>query len=325
MSGGARLARAAALAVAAACGLPEPAPLVRIVAVSPSGDGVAPDSAFEVRFSGPLAAGAEDAVALARAEDLGAALEALEAEGGPAPGAPLVPAAAVAVAVDGGTSVSLSPAEPLAPWAGYALLVSSRVRDAQGRPVLAPDGRHGPFVQPFSTGAAPGPPPLPVLTEVRVDAETPEAGGEWVEVANLGEGALDLRGHRLAKRSAAGELSSCALALREGTAAPPGGHALLVGGAWDGREPLPAGTPLYGCGTTALLGGIANDRPVRLLLLAPSGEVLSTLGEGGEAPVCAILERLSPLGPDEPWNLACAEDGGTPGWCNGGTPWWECP
>jgi hypothetical protein len=314
---------AVALAAALGCGLPEPEPLVRIVEVLPAGDAVPVDAWVEVRFSGPVAPGAERRVALAREEDLRGAVEAVESDGGAGPDAP--GAAAGATLEDGGRRLALRPVAPLDGLAAYVVVVSSRLRDAEGRPVLDPDGRQGTFVHGFTTAAPPGPPPAPVLTEVRVDAETPEAGGEWVEVVNLGEGTLDLRGHRLAKRSATGALSSCVLALREGGPVGPGGYALVVGGAWDGREALPDGTALYACGSSALLGGIANDRPARLLLLAPSGEALSTLGEGGEAPVCAVLERLSPLGPDEPWNLGCAPGAGTPGACNAGTAWWECP
>jgi hypothetical protein len=98
-----------------------------------------------------------------------------------------------------------------------------------------------------------------------------------------------------------------------------------VGGAWDGRHPLPEGTALYACGSSALLGGIANDRPAELLLFSPWDEILTTLGAGGVAPLCATLERILPYGADEPWNLGCAEGDGTPGACNSLTPWYECP
>ena len=117
--------------------------------------------------------------------------------------------------------------------------------------------------------ARPGPPPRAVLTEVRADAETPEAGGEYVEVANLGEGTLDLSGWRLAKRTATGALSSCTVSAPPADAVAPGGVALVAGGAYDGRYALPDGRRVLACGATALLGGIANDRPPELLLLDP--------------------------------------------------------
>jgi hypothetical protein len=312
------------LAVAIACGLPEPEPLVRIVGAVPAGEAVPPGAAFFVTFTGAVdPGGIGGRIALGPAEDLGEILEAVESEGGAGPVGPALPASVVLR--DGGTRADLAPLAPLVPGVPHVLVVSSHLRAADGRAVLDPEGRLRPFVHRFRTGAPPGPPAAPVLTEVRIDAETPEAGGEYAEVANVGEGNMDLRGHALAKRTSSGALSDCALALIEGGPVGPGGHALAVGGAWDGRHPLPEGTALYACGTAALLGGIANDRPAELLLLSPWGELLTTIGAGGGAPLCATLERILPLEADEPWNLGCAEGEGTPGACNSLTPWWECP
>jgi len=314
------------LVAAIACGMPLPDPLVRIVGAGPGGEAVPPEATFSVTFSGPVEpAGVADGrrIAIGRAEDLRGLVEALESEEGVDSGDPIIPAA-VALR-EGGTRVDLAPLLPLAPGSAHVLVVSSRVRSADGRAVLDPEGRRGPFVHAFGTGAPAGPPAAPVLTEVRVDAETPEAGGEYAEIANLGEGRMDLRGHRLAKRTASGALAACTLSLMAGGPVETGGHALAVGGAWDGRHELPEGTALYGCGASALLGGIANDRPAELLLFSPWEEPLSTLGAGGVAPICATLERIHPLGADEPWNLECAEGDGTPGACNSVTPWYECP
>ena len=175
--------------------------------------------------------------------------------------------------------------------------------------------------------ATAAPLPRPVLTEVRVDADAPEAGGEFAELANLGTGDAELGGHSLAKRTASGATSRCALEPLGGPI-PPGGHGLVVGGAYDGRYRLPEGTPLFRCGATALLGGLADDHPPALLLEGPDGAVLSSLGLASAPPRCTgrSVERIHPAAPDAAANLACAPaPPGTPGACNGSTPAAECP
>jgi hypothetical protein len=91
----------------------------------------------------------------------------------------------------------------------------------------------------------------------------------------------------------------------------PGAVALVAGGAYDGRYALPPGVRVVTCGSTALAGGIANDRAPDLMLADPGGHVLATFGASG-GPVCpAAAEKIDPAGPDEPANLACTE--GSPG------------
>jgi hypothetical protein len=165
------------------------------------------------------------------------------------------------------------------------------------------------------------------LTEVLADASTPQAGGEYVEIANLGSGDADLGGHHLAKRSASGAVSRCTIEPLGGPL-PAGAHGLVVGGAWDGRYRLPAGVPLFRCGATSLAGGLADDRAPALALESPSGELLSGIGWSAPAIRCTgrSLERVHPAGEDATTNLACAAEApGTPGACNGGTPPAECP
>jgi len=169
--------------------------------------------------------------------------------------------------------------------------------------------------------------PRPVLTEVLADAATPEAGGEFAEVANVGTAGADLTGFALAKQTASGAWARCALEPLGGPI-PPGGHALVVGGAYDDRFDLPPGAVLYRCGAAALLGGLANDRPPALALEAPGGTRVSSLGVDAAAPGCGSrsVERIHPSGPDAAPNLACARASpGTPGACNGSTPPAECP
>jgi hypothetical protein len=271
---------------------------------------VATTAEAAIWFSAPVdPAGLLDGrlLALVPAAALRDALLALDGDAAAPAGA--VPARAALE--DGGRRVALRPEAPLHGYTRYALVLSSRARAADGRPVLDPEGRRRTFVAPFGTAAPEGPPPRPVLTEVRADAETPEAGGEYVELANLGGGALDLGGWRLGKRTAAGALAWCTVVAPEGTVVPDGGVALVGGGAWDGRYALPPGVAVLSCGGSALLGGLANDRPPELLLADPAGNVVATLGAGGAPRCAAALERIDPLGPDAPWNLACTE--GSPG------------
>lgn len=299
----------AALA-AAGCGAPDPEPFPRVLGASPEGRGVPTTAAAELRVSAPVdPAGLLDGrrLVLAEAAALRDVLAAVESDEGAA-GAGVAVHAALA---DGGRRVVLRPVAPLRARTAHALVLSSRALAADGRPILDPDGRRRSFVASFETGAPEGPPPLPVLTEVRADAATPEAGGEYVEVANLGPGQLDLGGWRLGKRTATGALAWCTVSAPAAAALAQRGVALLVGGAWDGRHPLPAGVPALACGGSALLGGLANDRAPALVLADPLGEVQATLGARGSRLCPRALERLDPSGPDEAWNLGCTE--GTPG------------
>jgi hypothetical protein len=164
------------------------------------------------------------------------------------------------------------------------------------------------------------PTPRPVLTEVLAKAAPPDVRGEYVEVLNLGSAPANLTGWRLRKRRAGQGTEACTLAPMVGGPIEPGGFALLVGGSWDDRYALPAGTALYRCGAGALLGGIANDRSPALALETPEEITASSLGWLELAPRCfgtTSLERLEPRGADARANLLCAAEGsGSPGACN---------
>jgi len=186
--------------------------------------------------------------------------------------------------------------------------------------------RHRSAAGPWLEAASLPPHPAPVLSEVLADADTPEAGGEYVEVANLGTGDADLAGYVLAKRTSSGAFTRCTLAQLDGGAVPPGGLALLVGGAYDGRYALAPGTPVYRCGASALAGGLANDRAQALALEDPQGQLVSSAGLAEPATRCAqgALERVHPAGLDASANWACPGTR-TPGACNRSTPPAECP
>jgi len=318
------LALAALLAVAGppGCGPPPPAPHTRIAGWSPSGPGASRSTAVAVDFTAPVdSAGLAEGllVALCRAADARAVARALEA--GEAAG-PLALPADAGVA-EGGRRFELFPRTLLAGGAAFAVVVAPTLRDAEGRPVLDPEGHRRTFVGTFSTEA--GPPPRPVLTEVRAVAATPQSGGEYVEVLNLGDEPLDLSGWRLEKRTSTGTLGGCTVADTL-TPLPVGAYGLLTSGAWDGRYPAPAGLVRFTCGASTLAGGLSDERAPEVRLLDPSGVALATFGQDDAAPWCpAAVERIDPLAPDAPSNLACALDEGTPGWCNSVTPPERCP
>lgn len=294
--------------LAAACGpeLPEPpAAAARVEAVEPDGEGVPITLASAaVTFTAPVSPdGLTDGsrIALVPAAAQRAAVTAVESDEG-ARG--LAGAAPGTVTLDdAGRRAVLHLSAPLHPLVPYALVVSSRLRDARGGAVLDAEGKRKATVATFTTGGAAGPPPRPVIAQIRSDAETPEAGGEYVILANRGQGRLDLFGHRLEKRSAAGGVTACVLGEGE---VGPGGLALVVGAAYDRRYTLPQGTAVASCGTASLLGGLANDRFPSLRLLDPQGTVLSTAGAAG-GPVCAITLRVELDGEDGPGGWVCVD------------------
>lgn len=299
----------ALLVAAAACGMPPvpvPAPAPRVLRVEPAGAGVPVELAeVSVVFSAPISpAGLADGrfLVLAPASAEKAAVAAVESEEG---AAGLTGAAAGWIALaDGGRRAVLHLSAPLHALVPYVVVIGTRVEAADGRAVLDPAGKRKPTVARFETGPTAGPPARPVIAELRIDAMTPEAGGEYAVLQNRGAGPLDLFGHRLEKRSASGGVTGCALG--DGVVAP-GDLALVAGGAYDDRYLLPAGTIVVACGASSLLGGLANDRFPALQLVDPEGTVLSTAGVAG-GPVCAIALRRDLDGPDEPWNWECVEE-----------------
>jgi hypothetical protein len=261
----------------------------------------------EIAFSAPVSPEGildQRRVGLCRAADADAVAAAASAAGlGPAD--PVL--AARVELLDGGRRVHLEPERALWPMASWVVVLGKGLRDAEGRPVLDAEGRQRALRHPFDTGdIPPGELPHLSLAEALARADAPEAGGEYAEVANLGARPADLAGFRLAKRTAGG-VQRCVIEPGEGGPVAPGGRGLVAGGAWDGRYPLPAGTPVYRCGTTALLGGLADERAVALSLESPGGALLTSLGWVASAPLCArgSLERIDVAGLDAPANLAC--------------------
>ena len=301
------LAVATGVALASGCEpLPEPFP--RIVEASPSGTVSATGLRVEFVATEPLdradvLGGAR--IALCNAEDL-REVKRLAESGGPLPAERII--ASRVDLEEGGRRAVIVPAEPLVPGFAYAAILAHGLRAADGRIVLDPEGRPRSVVVEFIASAELDRPVRAEITKVLADADAPEAGGEYVEIANLDPEPLDLAGFRLAKRGPTGAFTRCTILRREGVAILGGSRGVVVGGAYDGRYNIPPGGAIYECGASAVAGGLANDRPPALLLEAPSGATVSSIGVASLAPRCAegALVRLDAAGLDVAENLACS-------------------
>lgn len=182
-----------------------------------------------------------------------------------------------------------------------------------------------------------GEPPKIVLNEVFVAPSSPltAASGEFVELWNGGDTAVDLTGWKIARctdNPTASCTDSCSsptplAADGEGMTIAPGGYALVTGGA--GAFTLAAHGALMLKGKPSLRDSCVD----RYRLLDAAGSVRSEygghLGTGGAAANKGkSFERIDPLGPDQAsnWSRSTAELGGaagnfaTPGAPNGVAP-----
>lgn len=305
------VARAHAVSMLVLCGIacePLPQPLPRVVAASPTGTVPARDLRVEFSASDPFAPAdvLRGRVALCRGEDLRDVKRLVE------DGEPLPPEQVIEVHAaleDGGRRVVLVPVVALVPGFSYAAVLGHGVRSADGRLVLDAEGRPRSVVVEFTVSTALDAPVRAELVKVLADADAPEAGGEYVEVVNLAPEPLDLAGFRLAKRGPSGSFTRCTVTRRAGLAIPAQARGVIVGGAYDGRYGLLPGVVVYDCGASAVAGGLANDRAPALLLEAPGGAPVSSLGIVAPAPRCdaGALVRVDPAAPDAPENLTCSE------------------
>lgn len=287
---------------------PLPQPLPRVVGAAPTGTVAARGLEIEFTASEPLSA--DDVLggrrlALCLAEDLREVKRLAEA-GEPLPADRVV--AARTELQDGGRRAVLAPESPLVPGSSYAAVLAHGVRSADGRLVLDLEGRGRSVVVEFTISTELAGPVRAEIVKVLADAESPEAGGEYVEVANLGAEPLDLAGFRLAKRGPSGAFTRCTIARRSGGAIPAGSTGVVVGGAYDGRYQLALERSVLQCGGSAVAGGLANDRAPALILEAPDGDAVSSIGVATPAPRCdaGALVRLDAAGADVAENLACS-------------------
>jgi hypothetical protein len=149
---------------------------------------------------------------------------------------------------------------------------------------------------------------LLAITEVLADPLGPEPDQEYVEIANLGETAIDLEGFTLSDSDAprptsptpAQAASSRGSVLRTAAALPAGARALVVAEAFDPRSMLdrapPAATLLVPVGTSLTRSGLANageplylrDPLDRRVSAAPRGVAAGQVARAGRC-----LQRVS--------------------------------
>jgi hypothetical protein len=195
-------------------------------------------------------------------------------------------------------------------------LVRTLAADDEGRTVRLP-------IQKFSTL---DPVPWLEISEVMASptGSLPRADGEYLELWNLGAGAVDVGRLALVGRDAVvrpllGTPPPVPVFLR------PGERALAVGASFDaGRYELPPGLPILRAATQRLLGHGLDDagaQAVSLLLLAEQGAASRlplqlSIFPGVRAPCAAgaSLERVFSPMPSEPIVFRCGDSGGTPGW-----------
>jgi hypothetical protein len=246
-----------------------------------------------------------------------------------------------------GELVRLAPAGPLRAGLGYWVLVSAAVTDRAANPlvaelvlddrgrVISPRGHathffrvggDGPDGGPTDAGDGPGADgPVPeaarvVASEVLANAIGEESAGEYLELASLEAGPVELAGLRLDDEGGAGEgeaLEACA----EGgpSSLPAGGVALVVGRAFVPPAELPAGTPLLCTPRDSLTPrGLRNTGSEVLVLRDALGRELTRFGgwlDFSAHEGCGA--RRAPLEAsdgEEAWSFPAGPPCATPGW-----------
>ncbi|HOX47136.1 MAG TPA: Ig-like domain-containing protein [Myxococcota bacterium] len=255
-----------------------------------------------------------------------------------------------------GELVRLTPAGPLLAGAAYWVLVSSAVTDQASNPLVAelvldengrvvsprghashrfqvragggeqtdggPDG--GPDGGAWTeAGPADGPAPAALRlawSEVLANPAGDEAAGEYLELASLETGPVELAGLRLDDQGGAEEgeeLATCAAGAP--ASLPPGGVALVVGRAFAPPAELPAGTLLLCTPRDSLTPrGLRNSGGEILVLRDALGRELTRFGgwlDFSAHEGCGA--RRAPLaGPDgeEAWSFPGGPPCATPGW-----------
>ena len=197
---------------------------------------------------------------------------------------------------------------PLAPDSTFHLRLQAWDLYGNG-PTLSPDVV-------FSTPPAPPPAQL-AITEVMY-APVSKTTGQFVEIANVGPGPVDLTGFRLSDGDYWDSLQPFAGGPTE---LAPGSLAVVVDPDFAGDYPLPAGTTLVTASGHAICDGLLASRPLRLFTATDATTPLSTYSaEITSAPVGVSVERASPGAPDDAtgWCLSPDPTGSSPGRANAG-------
>jgi hypothetical protein len=169
-------------------------------------------------------------------------------------------------------------------------------------------------------------PPLPplVVNEIQATPDiAPQEAGEFVEIYNAGDEAVDLAGWIIADASASPPRTQTLQALGPHlTVIEPGEYALIVGQAFDTSEYPTLATNVILSGTSGRLlsFGLADDRGLIIELRTPEGAMVSSFGGWlrGRDNRGRSIERIDATGPDvrENWTWALETPGATPGYRN---------
>ncbi len=157
-----------------------------------------------------------------------------------------------------------------------------------------------------------------IISEVMFDPSGSEFYDEFIEIQNLSDQSLDLRGWRIGDAEEADEI----LAHEGGTVLEPGSFGLILdSGHFEHSstyDPLPEGALVLTVADATLgKGGLSNSKPEQIVLVSSAGDTIAAMRyELGNAPGFSE-EKIDPMGDDLPGNWTDSRwVGGTPGRTN---------
>ncbi len=161
-----------------------------------------------------------------------------------------------------------------------------------------------------------------VISEVMFDPSGSEFYDEFIEIQNLGEDSVDMKGWRVGD----GEETDGIVPRAGGTVLHPGGVGLVLDAGYFEHstryDPLPEDALILTVEDATLgKGGLSNTRAERIVLVAPSGDTVAVMMYGvGNRPGHSE-EKIDPFGGDGPENWTDSRwEGGTPGRVNSVSP-----
>jgi hypothetical protein len=300
-----------------------------VVEFSPQGNSAALGATIEVLFSEPVLFGQGEGnlVILTRSEDMdGQLLSDFDKPPLTAKNSTRLVACESHADLDG-RRIVLDPLDQLEPATDYSVAVSAALCDLAGNRLVTelryderghPTGMNTHLLHEFSTEAG-----GVRITEIMANPEGPESEGEYVELANLGSAAVDLRAFRI-DDSGGNEIGDLLSPCQQGgsTLLAAGGVALLVGQAFVPPDDLRPGTPLFCTGHATLTPrGLKNSGNEVIIIQDAEGQERDRYGgwiDMSNNEGCALM-RLDPAAPDseDNWDFSEGKPCRSPGWIDG--------
>ncbi len=295
-----------------------------IVEMHPTGEGVELEPVIDLKFTEPVVLGEHDGLVVLLPSELLTAQILADLDKPPLSDKHAGRCVPSIVEISGdGKTVSLRPAERLAPGTWYAVAVSAAVCDRAGnclvdRPGLddagRPSGVAGHWVGEFRTKDF-----GPRITEIMINPAGPESAGEYVELVNYSAEPVDLSGWAFDDSSGTRPSETLGPCTRGGrTVVEPEAVALLVGRGFEPPEGLGEDVVLL-CGTGDAIGdrGLRNSGGEVLRLLDPGGAIVDSYGgwfDMSEHEGCSV-ERIDPYEPDgqDNWYVSDGDPCSSPG------------